>query len=199
MLAKYGLGQVDLNQLVQLSLAGLIDKPEYYLSELLKSGQPIEPRTRTVLADVLDGRSRGARVKVVPTKKNEFVRNFRRQRRKLEFGRRVQAAMERMTYADAIKHVAKDTPYGEKTLEVCVTLAKSFQNWVQECRVARLQHSEDVLEVAFVYSGLKGTKHEDALKPSLEDFAEIVRSFEQLVADSQGHLAWRCLPQRKLP
>lgn len=190
-LAKYGLGQVDLNLLVQMSLAGLTEAPERHLSELLRSRQPIEERTRTLIADILDGRKYGVRLEVKFTNHNKIVRSFRRYRQKIEIGRRVKAEMERMTYAEAVSEVAGTSRLGEKSIEGCYTLLRRLESWAQGCRASGLLHSDLELEMAFVYSISTKTDLDNALKPSVELLAKFVTRFEDILTEAQGICAHR--------
>lgn len=188
-MAKYGLGQVDLNLLVKLSLAGLIDEPGRHLSNLLRSQQPIEARTREELADALDGRLPGSKLTVRHTRHSRLVRKFQSERHQIEIGRLVAAAMtERgVRYDDAIEKVASVCRRSEAWVKACYTKANNLTRWIEECRGRGLNHTDAALEMAFAYSTLRGVEPADSLKPSVEKLAEIIAQFEQIVEDAAGN------------
>ena len=188
-MAKYGLGQIDLNLLVQLSLEGLIDSPEDHLSRLLRSQQPIEAGTRNALANALDGRLNSSKLHVHQTKQNGFVRKLRSERHQIEIGHRVSAMMteESMTYDKAIEVVADACGRSEKWVQACQTKANKLQRWIKECRDIGLNHSDAALEMAFNYSTLKGMDPGEGLKPTIERLAKIILMFEASVVDAAGY------------
>ena len=185
-MAKYGLGQVDLNLLAQMGLAGLTAEPEHHLSRLLRSGQPIEEQTRIALADALDGRPGGSKLKLSQTGQHAFVRSFRKLRQQIEIGRRVEASMDGLAYADAIEKVTQSCRYGDKSVERFYTMAKDCALWIGECRKQGLEHTDEAFDVAFIYSKLKKIDRKNALKPSVELFAEIFDAFECMLVDAEG-------------
>jgi len=188
--AKYGLAQEDLNFLVQMSLAGLIDEPERHLADLLISQQPIEVRTRLALANALSGRLSGSTLKVRQPKQVSFVRKFRRARYQIDVGRRMSAKMNQdgLTYEDAVAALVETCGRSDKWVQACHTKANKLGRWIQECRKGGLNHSDEALEMAFVYSALKGLDPSDGLKPTVEQLAEFVTLFEQKIADASGIL-----------
>ncbi len=188
-LKKYGLGQVDLNLLVQLSLAGLIKSPERYLSQLLRSQQPIDARTRKELADALDGKLAGAKLTVHHTQHSKLVWKFRRERFQIEIGRRVAAMMteKETAYDDAIVKVAGACRESEKWVQAGYTKANKLARWTAECRKQGLNHTDAALEMAFVYSTLRGVDPADSLKPTVEGLADIIAQFDQIVLDAAGN------------
>lgn len=188
-MAKYGLGQVDLNLLVQLSLAGLIDEPGRHLSNLLRSKQPIEARTREALADALDGRLAGSKLTVQHSRHSRLVRKFRSERHQIEVGRRVAVTMteEGKTYDQAVEKVADDCHRSEKWVQACYTKANKLARWIEECRYRGLNHTDAALEMAFAYSRLRGVDPADSLKVTAEGLAEIISQFEQIVMDARGN------------
>jgi hypothetical protein len=188
-LAKSGLGQVDLNLLVQLSLAGLIGSPEQYLSQLLRSQLPIEARTRKALADALDGRLAGSRLKVQHTQHSKLVRKFRRERHQIKIGRRVAAMMaeEAKTYDDVVEKVAIASRESVKWVQAGYTKANKLADWIAECRNRGLNHTDAALEMAFAYSTLRGVEPPDSLKPTVEGLADIIAQFDQIVVDAAGN------------
>lgn len=188
-MAKYGLGQVDLNLLVQLSLAGLIDEPERRLSNLLRSKQPIEARTREALADALDGQLDGSKLSVRHTHYSRLARKFRSERRQIEIGRQVAATMneEGKTYDDAVEKLADACRRSEKWVQACYTKANKLADWITDCRSRGLSHTDAALEMAYVYSALRGVEPADALKPTIELLADIVQQFEKDVGEATGY------------
>ncbi len=187
-MAKYGLAQVDFNLLVQMSLAGLIDAPEHHLSNLLRSPQPIEARTRQALADALSGRLPASKIKVTQTKQVVFVRRFRKLRQQIKIGQQVSEVMrgQSLSYDDAVEAIAAKYRGGEKSVQRAYTHANKLQRWLEECRKLRLNHSDAALEMAYIYSTLKGIDVADGLKPTVEHLAELVYRFEQAVSDASG-------------
>lgn len=183
-MAKYGLRQVDLNLLVQLSLIGIVESPEQHLSDLLRSRQPIEDRTHKVLADALDGRSRGVRLTLQVTSESEALRTFRLNRRKLEIGRLVQSRPQGQSFSAAVAEVSRTSGKGPKTVESCHTLASKLDAWIRQCRVEGFPHSDAALEVAFIYSITTKIARNEAIKPSVEAFAQLIAEFERIAADA---------------
>jgi hypothetical protein len=188
-LAKYGLGQVDLNLLAQLSLAGLIDEPGRHLSNLLRSKQPIEARTREVLADALDGRIAGSKLTVRHTRHSRLVRKFRSERHQIEVGRLVAATMTEpgMNYNNAVAKVAGLYRRSEAWVKAGHTKANKLAGWIEKCRNQGLNHTDAALEMAFVYSRLRGVDPADSLKPKVETLVDIITQFERIVLDATGN------------
>jgi hypothetical protein len=62
-MARYGLGNVDFNKRAQLALLGASREPARDLEQLLNSGQPIEDKTRYLLAELFAGHLEGVAFK----------------------------------------------------------------------------------------------------------------------------------------
>ncbi len=195
-MAKYGLAQIDLNLLVQMSLAGLIDEPEQHLANLLRSRQPIEARTRQALVDVLDGRLPGSRIRVTQTKQGKFVRRFRNMRRQLKVGQQVSEKMKEdsLSYDQAVAKIAGTCGRSDKWVQSAHTQSNKLMLWIDGCRTRRLNLSDAALEMAFIYSTLKDLDPVDGLKPTVELLAKTVLMLEEVVIDAEG--IWRPFPRR---
>lgn len=170
-----------------MSLAGLIDEPARHLSNLLRSGQPIEARTRQKLADLLDGRASAVRLQISLTRENKVVRAFRKARRDLQIGRRVAEMMnDKKSYAGAISEVARTSNLGEKSVQRCYTEMQKFNHWSANCRASGLDFSDLALEAAFAYSKAKSIKPAEAIKPLIEQLGRLAELFESILADAEG-------------
>jgi len=176
-----------MNLLVQLSLAGLIDEPATHVSNLLRSGQPVEARTREALANALDGRSVGTKIQIRTTAQNAFVRRFMRRKKQLELGRRVNAS-KGMSRCNAVRLVteADDCHWGESSVDKFAMFAGDFDAWVEKCRMEGLEQPEQALELTFLYADVKGDDPNAWLRSSIDTLQRLIETFEITVSDAEG-------------
>lgn len=181
---QYGLGRVDLNLLAQLALYGVSDTPERDIADLLRSGQPIEPQTRMMLADAFDGRSKNCHLKFHKTEHAARYRAFMLRRRRLQIGREAIALGLTQGRARAEGVMAEKCGCSTKTISANITFARRLDAWVESVRSdpSRNHYSDFALELVFLYADATNKRPDEALKPSAETLAEFIRQIDDYQA-----------------
>lgn len=181
---QYGLGRVDLNLLAQLALFGISETPERDVADLLRSGQPIEPQTRLLLAEALDGRSKNFHLKFHKTESGAGYRAFMLRRRRLQIGREAIALGLTQGRARAERITAEKYGCSTKTISATITLTRRLDAWVASVRTdsSRDQYSDTALEFAFLYADATNQHPDQALRPSAEGLAELVLHLDDFQA-----------------
>lgn len=183
-MVKHGLGQVDLNQRACLALAGLTENPEADIVHLLRSGQPIEPITRQLLADAVDGKSSGVGIRIARKADMSGVRSFQIRIERLRLGRLAQLRDGRSN-ADqaALKGI------GKKKLEACITLARGFDAWISRIRSSHSEFdhlSDSDLEMAYIYADAFRHDPDNMIKGSLPLLTRLIAYWQDLKAGKKG-------------
>ncbi|MCJ2178472.1 hypothetical protein [Novosphingobium album (ex Hu et al. 2023)] len=184
-MARSGLGQVDYNLLAQLALGGFSATPEADIAKLLRSHQPIEPRTRALLADVLEGKSKKLALKASEKAYGKVVRAFKLRRDRLKIGRDVSQRVDQIGYVDAIEYGTELYLLGRKTVERAVTLARNVANWIEKVKEEAGEFScidEFTLEVVYLYADATKREPQDCLRQSSSSLAELIREFDEFEA-----------------
>lgn len=189
-MARYGLGQIDLNLRAQLALIGLSNCPEADISELFSSSQPIEPLTRKLLAEALNGSSSSLGLKASRKTAGLAVRSFLLRLNRLATGRLAIEKISQSGYEVAIKNVADQRRISEKSVEADVTFVKKFESWVDEIRSSepKLDVLDDrALEIAYIYADVTKQDPRSAIKNSLPNFAQLIDDLEKMLSYAAGY------------
>lgn len=177
---KYGLGLIDLNLLAQMALSGLSDTPERDVADLLRSGQPIEPETRRQLADALDAQTDGFHLKFHKMDRTAGYRAFALRRRRLQIGREAIALGATLGSGKAKKLTAAKYTCSIKTVGAHIAFARRLDAWLASVRgdPSRGPYSDFALEIVFLYADATNKRPDEALKPSAEMLARLVRRLD---------------------
>lgn len=169
----------DLNLLARFALAGLLETPERHIADLMRSDQIIEAETRQSLADALEGKSDTGSLVIKNKDRTQVLRRFQRLRKRIQLGRDVRATRSDLSYADAVKEIAKKVGKSEKAIEGYVTLSAKCDRWIEQQRALGHNHSDLALECAFVYMQVGSNDPDNPIKPSIEGLADLIKEFER--------------------
>ena len=184
-MAKFGLGQVDLNLLARLALSGLTENPERDIASLLRSKQPIEQFTRELLAEALDGQSNKLILKATNRAVAKGFRAYRLRLKRLSVAREVRALIPEFGYEEAILKVSMKG-MSQSQISQCYTYLKKLEHWLAECRAEGADQSDEALVVAFIYADISNIPKRAAIKPSLEHLARLLADAEQEFVNARG-------------
>jgi hypothetical protein len=179
---RYGLGQIDLNLQAQLALMGLSDTPERDIAELLRSGQPIEEKTRQRLADALEGKAKRIHLKAVGLNASQSLRSLQSWRRNVQIGKAIDALIPDLGYDAGIKHGAITYSTSEKSIVSYLAWYRKMRKWIAAIREAREhEHLSDfALEVAFLYAKATRRKPAECLSSDAGEFADFIAWTDEL-------------------
>lgn len=156
---------------------GLSKNPTADNASLLRSSEPIEPLTRAMLADALEGKKSALSIRISHADGGKALQKFQKRLDRLKLGRAAIQAMEATGYDKAVSEVANQRKTGRKSIEANVALARRIDTWVAQVRAERpelegLQDRE--LEMAYLYADAFAHDPDRMIKPSLPLFTEIV-------------------------
>lgn len=185
---QYGLNQVDLNLRAQLAIAGFSRTPEADISALLRSGQPIEERTRLKLADALDGKVKGFRLRGSNTAKVKGLRAFQTRREWLRIGRLVGEQMPRLKYEDAVARASAALGISVQSISAHVAFAKKVAKAIDALQQRPDAADLDLQNIEFVvlYAFATKQKPADCLRPSAQSLGHVVEALDALKAAARG-------------
>lgn len=194
-----GLFPRNLNSRALVALRGLSDAPADDIVALLRSDQPIDTKIRQRLADAIEGKCEGVRVRVTNPKKITFVRKLIREFARVRQGRHVRRkiqASERESQESArtaaVQDLAKTMRKSFKTAEACLTLSDQVDRWIREVRSRGdyPEHTETELTVAFLSAHIDDLPPEAGLDDSLPAYVRFVLQFQKIEIEALALQEW---------
>jgi len=182
-MAKYGLGQIDLNQRACVALMGLTQDPAVDLIALLRSSQPIDPVTRLLLANTLAGKSDKVTARITRKAGSNGLQKFRKRLERLHSGRRVQRERDERGYTNAVGYVAENFSAGGKSIEASLTFVRKIDSWMASFRSARpdlANFTDRELETAYLYAEAFGLDPDEACNRSLPLLTRLIDHWRDL-------------------
>ncbi|GAA4642377.1 hypothetical protein GCM10023115_05410 [Pontixanthobacter gangjinensis] len=167
-MARYGLGQKDLNLRAAIALAGLTKRPDVDVAILLRSNQPMEPYLREMLAIALEGKSSGIDLKISNRKGNQAYRSFRLRLDRIEQGNAVLRLIESgEKYDDAVEAIAAENSINAKSVEAAVTYRKKVLSWMKRVQGEKdsLRNLDDnIFNLVFAYADVSNRDRDGLIK-----------------------------------
>lgn len=186
LMAKQGLGQVDLNVRARLAIMGMSEDPARDLGVLFSSGQPIEASTRELLTDLFGGRALGTELVL---KNTGSAAVYRRVRKRLVMTAAVGTICKLDQHGEKTKakeQLASHFGCSLKTIERYLTLKQKADRWASH----RMGHRNNPvgtttwhLFVAFLYADATKQQPHCVVKSSLPSLCAMLESADQEHAD----------------
>lgn len=178
---------VDLNRRARIALGGLSSTPTKDIVALLRSDQFIEPQTRTLLANALEGKSKTIGLDWKNKSYAKEARRFLSLRKRLNEGRNVASKISSLGYVGAISEGSVRFGRGTKTIESNVTLANEVDAWVsKKCEADCIEYHLDAaaLELVYLYAIATNQTPSDCLRQSASAFPILIDYFDRYAEKS---------------
>lgn len=188
-----GLLPKDLNLRAQVALKGLSDAPVDDIVALLRSDEPIDTKTRVMLANALEGNTTGANFRVTNSDRTKFLRQLLRQIAHVRHGRWARRFIDRPRCAPAIDKLAKTMRKSAKAAEKCVTDSRKVDAWIAAARETFPEAAEfdDLeLELAYAIAGIDKVRPETRLDETLKLISYVIRSILEFQDKALGADEW---------
>jgi hypothetical protein len=196
-MAIHGLSGRDLDLSVRLALAGMSDTPDRDIVAWLRSGLPVEQRTRDALADAFESKKAAhTNIKVKGQSKHATYRLVRKELADLRIGREACSRKESLTtsknrWEKATEIVADEKGKSAKSVERYITEARKVDVWIADTRTAGpelcSQFSDEDLAIAFLMAGLIKCKPEELVGPRLTVVVGVIRATDAMEKAARGN------------
>lgn len=120
----------DLNARAQIALWGLSDDALGDIAALLRSDQPISEKTRTKLADAMEGIGDGVHLRLKASPRHKRAKIFLRKLTQLRQGQWADRRAKQVGYAEATRELAEKAGKSEKAAESSIALARKVNEWL---------------------------------------------------------------------
>lgn len=190
-MAKRGLG-IDLNQRACLALMGLSENPEADIARLLRSLQSIEPLTRALLANALEGKSNSVTIRLTRAPKFQSLQKFQKRLNRLKHGRDAIHEIDALGYDKAVEAFASKLNVSPKSVIASIAMVRKIDAWILAIRNdwPDLSHIENRdLEMAYLYADAFGHDPVSVIKYSLPILRKLVDHWQNQLA-GKAELGW---------
>lgn len=197
-----GLIPRNLNAQALVALRGLSDTPADDIVALLRSEQPIDAKIRHRLADAIEGKLRGVRIRVTNPKEVTFVKKLMREFARVRQGRLVRRQIQESQLEpvqvqgknreSALKELAEAMGKEFKTAESCLTLADRLDGLIVDvrCRGYYPELTDTELTVAFLSARIDKLPPESGIDDALPALVNVVLQFQKMENEALGPQEW---------